>query len=154
MLLVILKIKKDTIPEFHEYYRVNFEDKPDTYPIYNKNTINENEFQILVDEKLINSYDNNIMNDFCFSFYNGIFSDRLLFIKFILNFLFPYEFVFQCPFCRGIILLSNIVKRSFSISSFFSLIVDGKFENECKFIPRNIDFFSFHWPSFEFNWTI
>ena len=89
MLLVILKIKKDTIPEFHEYYRVNFEDKPDTYPIYNKNKINENEFQILVDEKLINSYDNNIMNDFCFSFNNGIqFNYILFYIKLILNFLF------------------------------------------------------------------
>ena len=84
-----LKIRKDTIPEFHEYYRMTIENKQFT-PIYNKNTINENEFQILVDEKLINSYDNNIMNDFCFSFNNGIqFSDRLLYIKFILNFLFP-----------------------------------------------------------------
>ena len=81
-----LKIRKDTIPEFHEYYRKNIENKQFT-PIYNKNTINENEFQILVNEKLLNNYDDNIMNDFWFSFYNGIqFSDRLLYIKFILSF--------------------------------------------------------------------
>ncbi len=81
-----LKIRKDTIPEFHEYYRMTIENKQFT-PIYNKNTINENEFQILVNEKLLNNYEDNIMNDFWFSFYNGIqFSDRLLYIKFILSF--------------------------------------------------------------------
>ena len=85
-----LNIRKDTIPEFHQFYEENIENKKNNPQNY-QNSINENEFQFLINEKLLRDYDNSIMNDFWFSFYKGIqFIDRLLYIKFILSF-----------FCKG-----------------------------------------------------
>ena len=85
-----LNIRKDTIPEFHQFYEENIENKKSNPQNY-QNSINENEFQFLINEKLLRDYDNSIMNDFWFSFYKGIqFIDRLLYIKFILSF-----------FCKG-----------------------------------------------------